>query len=605
MDSIVFLLIMASVRTAVSIPQFSRQSYLEFHKVTTTIVNHIPALLTVASSKLDARKCTPILISLVKVYHNELPLLYREASPPILLSTSPANLRRSNANMKYLPQCSVLVYYKLNAGNDILKLDLNWLLEIPGVEFRSFHFLVLGTEPDPELWQNPFIRRLSNVAAIILRDLSSSALHNHITILVPNRHRSEPLYYNCGIMNEKIIKLSSQGISKNDDIFWNKWRDLNGQEIAVAVPPTQSEATFRDCQEGKECLYPVTEIVESVSFMNATPKVFPVSIATGFGRPYPNGSWDSYVGKVMDDVVDFSSPFSPLPHQYGHVFSTKPVMFSKVRFLTPLPIKADTSGIDFLTKPFDKYVWTAIFICIAANTLAMYVVTANSRLHPLRLKIMDWNNWEWIQYLTLRMSNFAFALVDVSVPDRIIEKRRSTTGIRILFAVWFLSVIVLGDLFTSTSISILVEPVYIQPPKTVEQLVKSDFKLNGVLFKALMEKSMPWTKGLKRPLKDFGIDFIGVSIRRCAGLIILIISLCRRFQCLRTVLKDSNACIFVYHWLYLLSPLADLVDASGRQLFLSSEDVTRSYASSFCVSHRNPQLKREQESTSINARLTW
>ena len=55
--------------------------------------------------------------------------------------------------------------------------------------------------------------------------------------------------------------------------------------------------------------------------------------------------------------------------------------------------------------------------------------------------------------------------------------------------------------------------------------------------------------------------------------------------------------MFAYHWLYLLAPVADLVDASGRQLFLSSEDVTSSYASSFCVSHRNPQLKRKKEST--------
>ena len=63
-------------------------------------------------------------------------------------------------------------------------------------------------------------------------------------------------------------------------------------------------------------------------------------------------------------------------------------------------------------------------------------------------------------------------------------------------------------------------------------------------------------------------------------------------QCLRTLLKGDNVCVFVNHWLYLTAPL-ELIDGSGKQLYLVSKDAINSIANSFYISQRNPQLKGE------------
>ena len=278
----------------------------------------------------------------------------------------------------------------------------------------------------------------------------------------------------------------------------------------MAVPPTQSKNTLRLFLEKGIYIYAIVEVAEPVRFLNGTIEVVQTDFSRGFGSKLPNGSWDSYMGKAMTDEVVFTAPFFPHQSHYPYVYFPNAVMYSSVRFLTPLPART-TVSIAFLTDPLDRFIWAALFVGTVLNAAMIHVLTIIFPSHLERLQLARRSLWRHFVKVFRNTGKLTRVLIDQPIPDSFVNNEWAKPGVQWVFLGWLLVVMVIVPLYKSIMISELVEPVYVQPPRTFEQLVNSNFKLNVVLYKSVIATNLPWTKNLKYPVTDYQLDIRGVS----------------------------------------------------------------------------------------------
>ncbi|CAG7832423.1 unnamed protein product, partial [Allacma fusca] len=326
---------------------------------------------------------------------------------------------------------------------------------------------------------------------------------------------------------------------------WSKpFKIIEGGPLRIAAPleKRNMQERMRIYREKRIFNFMPVMISETAQILNATPTVVPVNVEKGFGKQLPDGTWDSYIGKIMDDTVHMTLPFTPSEYQFARVIFSKVVTSSPYVFLAPLP-KTQEVNLEFLWKPLDTLTWLAIFLCIVVfvvNAIVIYALVSCTPSLSKQFQPRKWSTMKHIQFVTSNMGSFLRVLNDQSFPENMLKQDGTSSGVRIVVLFWLVAMIVITTLYKSVVISKLVEPIYIKPPLTFDELLQSDFQVNIILYKALhFENRFPKLKILKRPVKDRVVDIYG---------------------CLKTLVEVSKETFF--------------------------------FPSSFAISHKNPKLKR-------------
>ena len=331
---------------------------------------------------------------------------------------------------RYALQCSVVLYP--HSIQEKTAQDKNWLRHIPGGIFRSFHFIAERlTVIQNFCWYCPFLRRLHNVVVF-----PTSNFNEFGPILTPNRFNGNPNFFILGkfIKNKAIL---DHPMARKHGPFWNKWADMSGSTIVIGALPTPYGRQFGNASF-KAFNHITIQFFETASYLNATLDMKFIPLTRRFGAELPNGSWDGFIGNIMEDNVQLTVAMSPVVEQYQVALFSKPFLFSWTTFLTPLPqVKAKTFA--FLIAPFDLPVWAGILTCSILSplvALSLQIVSARSfSASELLLKCVE------------NVGAFVQVLLEQSLPERW-EKAmgRLRTGRWLLLGFWLLASIVLCSL---------------------------------------------------------------------------------------------------------------------------------------------------------------
>ena len=275
--------------------------------------------------------------------------------------------------------------------------------------------------------------------------------------------------------------------------FWNKWADMNGSSIFFGVPALAGKIYANKSLKAVD--YVARQLQETAAYLNAALKIRFVKITGRFGSRLPNGSWDGYIGSVMDDSVQLTLRMFPVAEQAQVVLFSKPFAFSWTAFITPLP-QVRTKAFDFLIEPFDQFVWVGILACLAVQPLV--AITFHS-VHDDQYLSATALLLKWIKHV----ARFAQILVEQPLKDSF---KTIGTEFRAVAGLWLLASIILVYLYKSVVVSALIRPDLEKPPRTLEELATSDFHVNTVMLKTVMRSYKPWLEANNRTYTDLGLD---------------------------------------------------------------------------------------------------
>ena len=467
-----------------------------YEELYSSIHHSFPSLLRTTDA---SEKCT-----FVWVVDHKVPAISKRPDGPVLLTNNVSALNSSNSGLKYSIQCSIVAYFTPIKGTSLEFVDDNWLTFIPGAIFHSFHFLLQAQEPSKLFLSIPFVRRLSNVLIFFKSNNSGW------DVVSPNRFQGVPTYFTVAKLHPTSDKIPYT--PKSHKIFWNKWKDLQGEPLIVAAPATLTDENVLLHREKNALSYPAFEVSEAARFLNAKPKVVDAEMTHRFGERQNDSTWDGFVGKVMCDRVYLTYPFFPTAEQYKAVLLSKPVMLTQVRFLTPRPKKVGIT-LNFLTAPFDNKFWTGLLVSIALNALVLCMLKGTG-------KSGSWKGSAVTEIIMLKRpllivskralifcAYFIRPLIDQPLPPSAEEVAKKISGSRFLLLSWLVAGVVIGIHYKSVVVSVLVKPVYENPPQTVSQLVDSGFQVNVAMYNTVISGNIPWENKLRKPIENFGFNF--------------------------------------------------------------------------------------------------
>ena len=248
--------------------------------------------------------------------------------------------------------------------------------------------------------------------------------------------------------------------------------------------------------------YKTLQLFETAGYLNAALHMKFVPLTTRFGAKLPNGSWDGFIGNIMDDNVQLTVAMSPVVEQYQVALFSKPFLFSWTTFLTPLP-QVKTKTFAFLFAPFDPPVWAGI---LASSIL--------SPLTILALQKVSFSSFGSITLLLKCVENvaaFGQVLLEQSLPEnweQSVSRLRAARWLQL--GLWLLASIMLCNLYKSVVVSVLIRPELEQPPLTFRELETTDFHINIIMLKSLTHGFKPWLDAYNRSYTDFDVDIRGV-----------------------------------------------------------------------------------------------
>ena len=430
--------------------------------------------------------------------------VFSETSAELGDSDSPVMIFRSLDTLKNVTwvkfgtQCSIVLYpYSLPEKVVEQAGDRNWLRHIPGGIFRSFHFVAERAKAVQHFcWHCPFVRRLHNVLLF-----SRSDSNEFGQILTPNRFNGDPDFLHVGrIMKSQIMLEHPQALKHGP--FWNKWTDLNGSSLFIGALPIPDSRQLAN--SSSKAFNPVAiQLQETADFLNAELQMKFIPLTKRFGERLPNGSWDGFIGAIMDDSVQLTTAMFPIVEQSQVVLFSKPFLFSWTTFLTPLP-QMRTKTFAFLAEPFDRFVWAGILACSMLLPLVLLGLQSGHqrtlvRSTGLMLKCVE------------NFAGFAQLLLEQSLPESCPTAMRKFRAVRwLLLGFWLLASIVLCNLYKSVVVSYLVRPELEQPPLTFSELETTNFHINIIMLKSLSSHFMPWLDAYNRSYTDFDVNIKGV-----------------------------------------------------------------------------------------------
>lgn len=137
----------------------------------------------------------------------------------------------------------------------------------------------------------------------------------------------------------------------------------------------------------------------------------------------------------------------------------------EMKFLTRAPLKI--SSFDNLTRVFSPIVWIAIYLCLAALTLMMFIThRIYTQVDLQGHGLANSNDVPWTNFVLFAFAKFV-------EPDPIPWFNRFSTG-KMLVLIWSLYTMLIVLFFNSNLRTILIATQYEKPFKTLERIIELD-----------------------------------------------------------------------------------------------------------------------------------
>ena len=177
--------------------------------------------------------------------------------------------------------------------------------------------------------------------------------------------------------------------------------------------------------------------------------------------------YDEFLLPLIGDAAAISVFVITHPYVQEVVWLTRPYIYDAMCFLTgPAKVhKMESAAV--LQEPLENQVWCALTVSFFALVLSLHLLTAYKGDESTFLKVVA---------AVIR------PILDQSI---IIGRWIGSCRVQILIAMWLLAMIVLGSAYKSKLLSAIVVRRYDYPPRTFEELARSDYVIGAIFFQSV------------------------------------------------------------------------------------------------------------------------
>ena len=217
------------------------------------------------------------------------------------------------------------------------------------------------------------------------------------------------------------------------------------------------------------------------------------------------GEWDGYVQPTFDGSAAFVMLLEPSVENRKVIYVTKPIFDDNVCFMTHRPKRLRLNRLSRLTQPLKSTVWLAIaesliclFIAIEVTVavqrhlkfehFAMAAKKSRSQLPKIQRALL----WNIIpeHFSTWTVTALIKSALDQNgLSNPTFSQNVEGTIARLLLTLWYLMLIVVGCGYKSNLTSMIVKPVYLQPPQTFSELAESNYEIGSVFYTGNLDAS--------------------------------------------------------------------------------------------------------------------
>ena len=375
-------------------------------------------------------------------------------------------------------------------GNVTLDFN-NWsILPYAGSIHSSFYFFIIQTAELPELETTTATvlefakttRAIQNAFFVFAQPIGDYAIFGrnaHADTLTPI-YRHKHLHYH-----------------KNAPLFLAHKLNFEGSVMVVTLCPVCDKpfVTFDETQYNKNWNNHLAGTTyELAVWANAT-----LELATVFGAPKAGltleGDWDDFVLPLIEGTAAITQMIEQTVENRKAVFSSSITLFDSVAFITNQPKVLRVTSLARLAKPLRMKVWIGIgvsFLCVffvlemvirvrrtvgCTGESRKYFGKAAQFLSPAPRHQFHWT---------------AFALATAALDQAAVGGEFANSArwhsSRLLIGLWYLMWIVVGCAYKSDLTAMIVKPVFIQPPRTFEELIESDYKVGALFYSGNLEE---------------------------------------------------------------------------------------------------------------------
>jgi hypothetical protein len=336
--------------------------------------------------------------------------------------------------------CSLAIYDD-NTSHEILSNpDALWWIRfyIPGGTFGSFHLFQHETNDQ------------------IIQKWNGSRIMRHAAHSSSSMHTKE---------KERLFSTTPN---------WNKAPLIQKINPGAGDPNLQYFKT-----SGEWDNYAVATVYYTAEYMNASLK-FETVYSPPVRGILPSGRYDDYIQPLIDGTAQMATFYEPSAFPYGIVLSSKALLYGRAGFITAPPKLQMVSVLEALFLPFSLETWLVLLIIILGIFVLLLVTerlfSFSERVNPFD-KLQNRNG----TILRLFLGVSKAVLEQPSLEEDIHPVLRKLYFWRPLVC-WSLLSTVLCALYKSELIGAFVRPTFISAPRNFDELSKSAYKINTILF---------------------------------------------------------------------------------------------------------------------------
>lgn len=368
--------------------------------------------------------------------------------------------------------CAV-VYY---SNPPYEQIQFKWLKDLPGSFSNSVHLLFVNELPAIER-----LRRTKGVRIIFNQ------------IFITNRNPCMQTFttdLNCNKFLElgKICHNGEYLWNRNPKpILWNKWINFKRKSFKFANANETARKVKIDCKLVSDTLEKPFNLLSNNELGNIVLDFIMCTYGEGINAttirndvPVPfmditEYAPGSFYGLAYEVVLGRSHALFGLgfnPKHSNFLELAKVGIFDSFTFMTALPTMDNNGSIWFIFRTFDFFIWMLLLL----SSILQVVVLAMLRCE-----------WKGGNVLNGNALNYAINTIFKPILDQpvgITDNNVSVQNwrVRIVSGIWFLSTILIVNMFRSKLTSSMVMPLMTLPPRNMAQLLKSDYKVNTFLY---------------------------------------------------------------------------------------------------------------------------
>jgi hypothetical protein len=342
--------------------------------------------------------------------------------------------------------CSFVIFEN-TSHVELSNLDVLWIrFHIPGGVFGSFHLFLDDT-------------------------------NNDTTIPGPTQ--------TCALQMRYYATASPSSLShwrKGKAFIRNSW---NRSPIIYKINPGSGVADIDNFKAtGRWNNYVTATTYYAAEYLNASQQFEQVYEAPVRGI-LASGGYGGYVQPLVDRTAHMASFNEPSSYPPGIILFSKTIMYDRASFLTAPSKLQMMSVVQALTLPFSIETWLVLLLVIIEMSVlllaAEWILSFSESIDPFKL-------------LQHTRRNLIYSFLDVlkavleqpGLEENVHPVLRKLNYWRCL-VLWSLLSIVISAFYKSELIGAFVMPTFLNPPTNFDELSRSSFKINSIIFSGNMD----------------------------------------------------------------------------------------------------------------------